>query len=177
MTLEEYNTIDEAFKEAEKDDTPFLVVTEGELAVVGDANKTQKNAHDFEIEFRVPQAQEDGTYKYVKMNKKFEGVFITPRQDTKIVKALTVLLGYYKDVKENALGDMVVSDLEQEQKLNLAMDMGDEIVDTMYDVVAAVLGIDKELKNYMVQGSVMTATAQIIHNFMEVANEADTFFG
>lgn len=177
MDIQEYNRIDEAFKEAEKDDTPFLLATEDELAVVGDANKTKVNAHDFIIKFRVPQEQEDGSVKYAVISKEFKKAYITPRQDAHIVRALTILLAYYRDVKENELGEMSISDLTAEKKREIALNMGDEIVDAMYDVTATFLGIDNELKDYMLQSSVMDATAQIITNFAEAANEADTFFG
>ena len=172
MTLQEYNTIDEAFKEAEKDDTPFLVATEGELAVVGDANKTQKNSHDFVMKFRVPDKKEDGV-QYKMVTKEFKDVYITPRQDTKIVKMLSILIPYFKKIEKS--GD--VTELSPDERRAVFESFGDEVYDAMYDVVGSVLGIDKQLQEYMMPVDVLNATAQIITLYPEVVNEADTFFG
>lgn len=176
MTLEEYNTIDEAFKEAEKDDTPFLVATEDELVVVGDANKTQLNIHDFEVEFRVPQEQECGKVVYKNVKKEINGVYITPRMDADIVKALTVLLPFYKAVRRGQNGTINVADLTDEEKKQIAKSLTQEIYDAMYDLVSVVLRIDPAIKDYMLPISVMDNTAKIIRGYAEVVNEADTFF-
>ena len=153
-----------------------MVATEGELAVVGDANKTQINTHDFEITFRIPKEKEGGGYEYVLTAKKFKDVYITPRQDTKVVRALTLLIPYYRSVTEEYGTDVKIEDLTDEQKLEVATNMSDELYDAMYDVVGSVLKIDGELREYMIPASVLNATVQIILAFKEVANETDSFF-
>lgn len=172
MTEQEYNTIEEAFKEAEKDDTPFLIATEGELAVAGDANKTQLNSHDFTMKFRVPEETDEGV-KYKLISKEFKNVYITPRQDTKIVKMLTMLIPYFKKIEKT--GD--VTELTKEERRMIFESLGDEVYDAMYDVTASVLGIDKQLRDYMMPVDVLNAVAQIITLYPEVVNETDTFFG
>lgn len=169
MTRAEFELIESGLQEAEKDDTPFLVPAEDELVVVGDANKTEINSHDFEIAFRLPPT-DGGSYRVVK--KKFENVYITPRQDTKILKSITTMMPYFKSVKP----DGKVEDLSKEEKLAVFDAIGDEVYDAMYDLVAFVLKIDPELKDYMMPTSVLKATAQIIQSFPEAINEADAFF-
>lgn len=171
MTLQEYNTIDEAFKGAEKDDTPFVVATEGELAVVGDANKTQLNIHDFEITFRTPPEERGGAYNY--LTKKYEGVYITPRKETKVLKLITSMMPFFKDVTPEG----EVRDLSEEEKIGILQSVEDEAFDIMYDLVAFVLGVDEMLKEYMTPVSVMQSALQIIQGYPEAVNEADTFFG
>lgn len=170
MTREDFDSIDQALQDAEKDDTPFLVPGENELAVVGDANKTEINSHDFEISFRLPPEKKGESYRVVK--KKFENVYITPRQDTKILKAITTMMPYFKAVRPEGK----VEDLTTEEKFEVFSSIGDEIYDAMYDLVALVLRIDPELKDFMMPTSVLKATAQIIRAFPEVINEADSFF-
>lgn len=170
MTREDYDRIDQALKEAEKDDTPFLVASDDELKVVGDANKTELNLHDFEIAFRLPP-EDGGTYRTVK--KTFKNVYITPRQDAKILKAITTLLPFFKAARQT--GD--VEPLTEDEKVSIVASLADEAYDIMYDMVAVVLGIDDSVKEYMLPGSVMQAVVQIIRGFPEAINESDVFFG
>lgn len=171
MTREDYELIEGAINDAEKDDTPFLVPNTDELVVVGDANKTEINSHDFEISFRLPPEKKGEPYRTV--TKKLEDVYITPRQDTKILKAFTELMQYFKSVTPQ--GD--VTSMSQEEKLAIVERLNDDAYDVMYDLVALVLRIDNELKDYMTPVSVLKATLQIIRSFPEAVNEADTFFG
>lgn len=173
MTEQEYTTIEEAFKKAEEDTTPFLVASDGEIVVAGDANKTEINKHDFEMKFRVPRNKEGGGTVYEVLTKEFKGVYITPRQDTKIVRMITALIPYFKKIEKS--GDVTAFTDEEKQTLFESFD--EEIYDIMYDVVASVLGIDKQLRDYMMPVPVLKAVAQIISMYPELINEADTFFG
>ena len=173
MTEQEYTTIEEAFKKAEEDTTPFVVISgnKEDVVVAGDANKTEINKHDFEMKFRVPQ-EKNGIVSYKIITKEFKGVYITPRQDTKIVKMLVKLIPYFKKIEKT--GD--VTELSAEEKRAIFESLDDEVYDAMYDVTASVLGIDKQLRDYMMPGQVLKAVAQIIEQYPEVINEADTFF-
>lgn len=176
MTESEYKTIDKAFQEAEQSDTPFLIAAEDELVVAGDANKTELNIHDFEVTFRIP-VEENGKVKYTTKTKEYKGVYITPRRDSDIVKALTVLLPFFRGLKADENGEIMVSDLTEEEKKQIFDHLTDEVYDAMYDVVASVLRIDPDLKEFMHPTSVMINTAKVIRCYAEVVNEADTFFG
>lgn len=171
MTREDYELIDGSLKDAEKDDTPFLITTEDELIVAGDANKTQRNIHDFEITFRIP-VEEDGVVKYTTVKKEFKSVYITPRQETRILKMFTAMLPFYHRV--NAEGG--VEKLSEEEINLMLVESGDEMLDSMYDLVGVVLGIDQDLKDYMLPSSVLFAASNIIHAFPEMVNEAGLFF-
>lgn len=170
MTKQDFELIEGGIKEAEKDDTPFLVASDDTLAVVGDANKTQLNKHDFEIVFRTPPEEPGGSYNNVK--KKFENVYITPRKETRVLRLITSMMPYFKGVTPEG----EVRDLEADEKIMILQSVADEAFDHMYDLVAFVLGIDEELKEYMTPVSVMKAALQIIEGYPEVINEADTFF-
>lgn len=152
---------------AESSTTPF-VITSDELAVVGDANETQRNIHDFKMRFRIP-AENGFSIK----EKKFNGVYITPRQDSKIVKALATIMPYLRRV--NAEGD--VEKLSVEEVTDVLKSLEDEFFDAAYDVVATVLRIDPALQDYMLPMDVIDALTQIAEQIPEVINETDTFFG
>ena len=167
-----YEEIKEGLEAAQSDTTPFLIPDE-ELAVVGDANKTEINCHDFEITFRLPQKQEDGSIKQVTATKEYKDVYITPRMDSVVIKRLTGLMPYYK--KPNSDGS--VTEYTEEESLKIAERFDDEVVDILYETVGTVLKIDKSLREYMTLPTVLQAAAKIIRQFPEIVNEADTFFG
>lgn len=162
-----FDSLVEAYDKAETNVVPFLTAGD-ELAVVGDANETQRNSHDYKITFRVPK---DG--QYVHKTVEYKDVYITPRQDTKIVKALTTIIPYMRKVTV----DGAVEKLTDEEKTKVFESLGDDFYDALYDIVGTVLKIDKDLIDYMTPQTVMDAATQIIMDFPEAMNEADTFFG
>lgn len=169
MTENEYKSIDEAIDQAQESVVPFPVSTEEELSVVGDANKTEINKHDFKIEFLIP---EDG--KYVSCTKEFKGVYITPRQNVSIVKAVTTLLPFFRKTRNGEVGKYT-----EAEKREIAMKFDQSVYDVMYDMVNVVLGIDKidpQLVDLMTPQSVLDATIKILLQYPEMVNEADTFF-
>ena len=165
MTEREYKDIDEGLDKATESVVPFPVVDE-EMMVVGDANKTELNKHDFKITFKVPDG--DGYKKHVK---EYTGVYITPRQQVRINKAIVALMPYFRKPDDGS-----VSEYTTEEKLKIMNEFGDEIVDIMYELVAAVLKIDPVLTDYMTLDSVMNASVKIIRMYPEMVNEGDTFF-
>ena len=162
----------EAIDKAQQSTTPFPVVNEGEISVVGDANETKINKHDFKIRFRVPVKNEDGSVTYAMRTKEYKDVFITPRQDAKIVSVLTKILPYFVKVLNNG----EVEKLSFDERLDVLRKFDDDIIDSMYDLTAVVLGVDPELKDYMHLGDAVDASLSILQMYPEVVNEADTFF-
>lgn len=165
--METYERIDKGIEAAADSVVPFQVTKDDELAVVGDANKTEINKHDFTITFKVPT--EKG---YVTKTKEFKGVFLKPRYESKVVKLVTELLPLFRKVT----ADGSVENYTREEKLAIMNDFSDELYDIMYDLVGVVLGIDKDIADYMTQASAVQAAAQIIEMYPEMVNEADTFF-
>lgn len=166
MTDNEYKTIDEALDSAQESVVPFPVSTEEELSVVGDANKTELNKHDFTIEFLIPQQG-----KYTSYTKEFKDVYITPRQNVSIVKAVTTLLPFFRKTNKGE-----VTEYTEAEKREIASKFDQSVYDAMYDMVSVVLKIDSELADYMTPKSVLDATVKILLSYPEMVNEADTFF-
>ena len=165
MNIEDYMKVDEAIDKADESDTPFAVVANGEVNVVGDANKTEVNKHDYVINFRI---YKNGKYEWVKQE--FKDVYITPRNDLKVGRMLTQMLPYFRKEEDGQ------SDKFSKDEI-LAIIEQDAILDIMYDTVASVLGVPNNLKDFMSTDSVIAAVTQIILDFPEAVNEADTFFG
>ncbi len=172
VSIDDYRAIDNALDAAEESVTPFAVVTNDEIAVVGDANKTEINAHDYTMKFRVPEKKEDGSVGYKWITKEFKDVYITPRNDIKVNRMLMKLLPYYRKNEDGELHKYTA-----EEAMDIVDSFSDDLLDALYDTVACVLGIDKALAPYMDMASVLKAATQIIRDYPETVNEADTFFG
>lgn len=166
--MDSYERIDEGIEKAASSVIPFQVTKDDELAVIGDANETALNKHDFKITFKLPG---DGGYKTY--DKEFKDVYLKPRHETRLVKFMTALLPYYRKVTD----DGGVVRYEPNERADIQKIFSEDMYDLMYDIVATVLGIDDALKDFMTRNSVIEATVQIIELFPELVNESDTFFG
>lgn len=166
--MDSYERIDEGIEKATASVIPFQVTKDDELAVIGDANATELNKHDFKIKFKLPD--EKGYKEYVK---EFKDVYLKPRHETRLVKLVTALLPYYRKVTGE--GNVVRYEPAEQEKIKQAF--SEDIYDLMYDLVSTVIGIDPELTDYMMQSSVVEAAAQIMELYPELVNESDTFFG
>lgn len=163
--------IRDGIDKASESTTPFIVPGD-ELMVVGDANKTEINTHDFEITFRIPEKQEDGTVKQVMRTKEYKDVYITPRMDSQVVRMITKIMPYYRKQKP----DGTVEPYTDAELAELFESFQGEIMDIMYQTVATVLKINPALADYMTEESVMNAAAKIIRQYPETVSEAETFF-
>ena len=162
-----YESIDEGIEAASKSVIPFQVTKDDELAVVGDANATEINKHNFKINFKVPTGNGYQVYE-----KEYKDIYLKPRHETRLVKFMTALLPYYRKVTDE--GGVVR--YVPEEKENIRRLFSEEVYDIMYDIVATVLDLDPQLKDYMTQSSVAKATVQIVEMYPELVNESDTFF-
>lgn len=170
MNIEEYKSIDEAFDKAQEDTTPFVVVNNGEVNVVGDANKTEINSHDYTVRFRIP-VQENGKTKYKWLTKEYKDVYITPRMDTKITRAAIAILPFMRKDEDGKFIKYT-----QDEMYEILDKFDDQVMDAMYDLVACVLRIDRNIKDFMDPKDVMSVGTRILLEFPEMVNEAETFF-
>lgn len=159
-----------AMDTAQDDTTPFMVVKDDNIAVVGDPNKTEIKNFDYKITFVFPYG--DDLSKYKQHEVEFKNIFIAPRQNPRIVALLTRLMPYFR----KALPDGTVGDYTEAESLNILAEMDDDILDLMYKLVGSVLKIDKSLWENMRLDTVMAAFVQIVHNVPELVNEADASF-
>lgn len=165
--MEEYNKIKTLLDEAEKDDTPYPSIKEEAIEVVGDANKTERNAHDFSITFIV--LTEEGKKQSVQ---EYKDVYITPRRSTAIIPSMVELLPiFYKIGDDGSVGDYTSREATEILKM-----MSPVTWDYLYDTVGAILGIPEEQREFMAPGSVLKAFLQFLREYPETVNEAFDFF-
>lgn len=171
MTQNEVLEFKKALDSAEESVVPFAVAKDNELNIVGDANETKVNPFDYKITFRIPDTS-DGTVKYSEKTAEFKNVYVTPRNEMRVVKTIAQLLPYFRKIKE----DGTVGEFTNDELLEVVATMEDEVIDSMYTLVSTVLGIDPKLRDYMIAKDVIAATTQIIMTNPSAVNEADTFF-
>lgn len=175
--LDAYRKIEEGIDNAPESPTPYPIVKDEKLHVIGDANETQVNKRDFKITFRLPEGAAEGKKVEGGIEKEIEykNVFIAPRQSGKVIASLCRMLPFFRKIIDTGEGKEGVS-FTQEEVTSMLAEFGDEFVDDMYDLVAKVLKIDDALIDYMTPESALQATTKIISDFPEVVNEAEAFF-
>ena len=176
--------IQEKINDAENDSTPFAVVdSEGDISVIGDANKTERKEKEYVVSFRLPseykelfsEFEEIADGKYIIANVTYSNVMITPRKDLKICSAMMELLPFIREVLPT--GEVKDRSKKEISKIILDWAVKDQIVDAMYNLVAAVIGINDFMKEMMYYDSVLENVFQILIDFPEIVNESDFFTG
>lgn len=174
MTLEQYEGIKAALDKAQETDIPFTVVNDDELAVVGDANKTELRRYEYEITFTRPGYDADGNLKDDPEveTKKYENVFVKPRMTTRIVKLLASMLPYFYKVDEDGNQESYTK-LEQ---IKILGSLDSAIYDLMYELVALILDIPAKDIDYMDGSTVLNTIMKFIDDNPNIAREAQLFF-
>lgn len=176
--------IQRKMREAEADTTPFTVIDgDGNMSVVGDANKTEPKTYDYVVRFRIPAQYKDLVKggeeivggKYIVAEVAYPNVCITPRMDIKIVNCLNDLKPFLVEILED--GESKDRDKEELGKFVVSTLTNDAIMDAMYNLVKTVVGVDDALVPMMMYDSVFENVLNIIRDFPEVINEEDFFTG
>lgn len=99
FTINDWLDINKSLEKAREDDTPHAVLNNGNLAVVGDANKTEVKKVDYQIKFRFEEGELQAypknakkVGKYIVFTIDFEDIHINPRKDMLLVESA---LGIY----------------------------------------------------------------------------------
>lgn len=94
FTINDWLDINKSLEKAREDDTPHAVLNNGNLAVVGDANKTEVKKVDYQIKFRFEEGELQAypknakkVGKYIMFTIDFEDIHINPRKDMLLVES------------------------------------------------------------------------------------------
>ena len=148
---------------------PFPIVKDGNIAVVGDANKTELNKHDFKIAFRIP----DGNGGHMTKEVEYKDVYLTPRRSVTASRLITSMMPLFRKVKK----DKTISEYELDEIREMVDEMDDNVIDLMYKLVSTVVGVSEELTDYMIPKSVLDSVMQILKDYPDLVNTGDAFFG
>ena len=170
MTEEQYKMILSAIDKASESVRPFIIASNDEMTVVGDANDTKPKPYDYKIVFRRPVFDKDGNItSEAEEEKEYKNIYITPRKQTKVEKMLVMIMPYFK--KEDG------SEYTMMELADIFASMDETLYDYMYDLVSAILEIPEEDKEYMTPGSVIATVIRFMFGNPEAVNEANAFFG
>lgn len=169
FTEEKIIQLKEARDKAMEDTTPFPVMKDGDLAVVGDANKTEINKHDFTINFVLP----DENGEYHEYPKEYKDVYLKPRQAVTVQRLMTALQPLYSKIKPGGK----IEDYTAEEIIELANDFEGQVMDQLYRLVGYVLGVNEELIDFMAPESVLEAYRKIMAMYPDMVKASESFFG
>lgn len=157
----------EAREKAMEDTTPFPVMKDGDLAVVGDANKTEINKHDFVLTFIVP---EGGGYKEKIVE--YKDVWLSPRRAVAVQRLMTALQPLFYKVGEGGK----IQDLSEDEMLDVVVKYEGDVLDQLYHLVATVLGVDERIADFIEPNSALNAFHQIMLSYPDLLKASDSFF-
>ena len=203
MTPEQLTKISKAMDKARGDETPFAVYDPktDEMAVYGDANKTDNKAMDVLITFRFnkQEFEELGFPKdmatetigdNLQLNAEFKDVSITPRNNSKLIEYMLSIIPFFENLSEAWEGmkeaiDKAESPDEKAKatiERRIAMyrafnESSDEAQLAMYNLVATLCSIPDNLAAHMLSNNVIEAVGEIFYTYPELVNEAETLFG
>jgi len=167
ITQEKLLELREAKEKANESDVPFPIMKDGDLAVVGDANKTEINKHDFTLRFIFPS---EGGYEAKEVE--YKDVWLKPRQAVTVQRLMTALQPLFYKIQEN--GDL--EDLSDDEMMEVVTQYEGTVLDQLYHLVAAVLGVDERLVDYIEPNSALEAYHKIMLSFPDLVKASDSFF-
>lgn len=181
ITQKDYMKLAEARKKAEEDTTPFAVVANDEIHVVGDANKTEPKKHDYVIGFNFPKKwaerfeEKDIVFRgaeTITVEMVYPNVTITPRDHIDVITALVELEPFFSKILDNG----EVKELDFEDIRDILRYMNKEMRDALFHAVATILKVDESIEAYMDIFDVIMVSARLMVDFPEAINEANQLF-
>lgn len=184
MTEQDLMKIQEAMREAEKNDTPFAIIDgDGGVSVVGDANKTELKKYSYTVKFRVPsqfasmlhggESIVGGKYTVAKIV--YSDVYISPRKDIILLNCLNDLKGFLVEVLPD--GETKDRGADELAKIVMSNITNKVVLNAMYEFVGTAIGVSDALIPMMTYDSVFENFTQLISDFPELINEQDFFTG
>ena len=181
ITREEFEELKRKFDEAESDDTPFAVVANDEIGIVGDPDKTEMKKGEYTVKFGFPNTEEwkaqidpkdifKETENYIGVERTFKDVFISPRRHSAVLAAFTELYAFFNYITD----DGEVRDLTEEE-IPHALVILDNNIDAVFKAVGSILGLDEAVYECMIPVSASTTLVKMVADFPEIINETDFF--
>ena len=178
ITAEDMVKIGHQMEQAKEDTTPHVGVAGDSVFVIGDANKTENKSYDYKALLRYPKEYAEHIPKEdivdfignsVIVEVEFKDVHISPRNDLKIVANTAQILPFFKKFEDDG-GTRQFTD---EELIQLAKEVSDDVLDAMYAIVGSVLNLDPTTAEKLLYPSVLGLMGRFLQDFPEVFNEAD----
>lgn len=184
ITYEDFIEMKKKMDEAENDTTPYAIVDDDEVSVVGDVNKTEVVKQDYVIQFAYPNTpqwkqrlESEGvkilkeTPNYIGVERHYKDVWVPPRVYTAVQTAFGELYQFFNVVME----DGTIRDLNEEEIVQAIRMLSQEMMESMCHAVATVLRIPQAEEQCMLPTMTMAAVIRMIQDFPEIVNGMDFF--
>lgn len=182
LSLEEFMAIKEHMDGAEEDTTPYAAVSDGQIHIVGDPNKTEEKSDDFSIQFAYPNTEYwksqidekeifSETPNYIGVERTYKDVWIPPRVQTAVMTAFTELYAFFTIVMDNG----EVRDMNIDEVKMALRELNQEMVEAMCHAVATILKIPQREEDFMLTTSTAVCLIRMIDAFPEIINGMDFF--
>lgn len=181
ITQNDFLKLQRARETAFEDTTPYAVVANDEIHVVGDANKTEVKKHDYIMSFLFPAEWKNRfeakdivgeSSSHIMVEMEYKDITITPRNHLDALSALVELEPFFNKVIENG----EVKELTGEDIRDILRYMNKEMRDALGHAVATILRVDKSIEDYMNIVDVIFVAELIMRDFPEAINEANQLF-
>lgn len=184
MTVEQFIEMKKKMDEAENDTTPYAIVENDDISVVGDVNNTETKKHEYVIQFAFPNTdfwkqrikRENvkilkETPNYIGVERTYKDVWVPPRVHTAVQTAFAEVYQFFNMATE----DGTVRDLTNDEIVEALRVLSQTMIESMCHAVATVLRIEPEEEQCMLPTSTMTTILLMIDDFPEIVNSMDFF--
>ena len=186
MTVEQFIAMKNAMDEAENDNTPYAVVANDQIQVIGDVGKTEVKKHEYKIQFGYPNTEEwrkalegadvrllNETENYIGAERTYKNVWVSPRMHTAVQTSFVELYRFFVATNDDGeLRDMDANEIVEVLRL-----LDQQMIDAMCHAVGSVLHIPVNEEEYILLPSAVEAIMQMIKDFPEIINGVDFFTG
>lgn len=182
MTPEQFMEISNNLKKAEADDTPYPVVNEEKVYVVGDPNKTEMKKHSYTIQFRYPRSKQPYFQgiesakvvgSFIIFDVEYTDISVPAAKDLKLITSITKMMSFFKKIED----DGGVENLSGDEMIALLESVDEDILDSVYAVIGAFLAIGEDELSHVLIPCAFETVNKLIGDFPEVFNEGDAVFG
>lgn len=182
ISYEEFVEMKKKMDEAEEDTTPYAIVDDGDISVVGDVNKTEVIKRDYVIKFGYPNTkawkdrlESEGTKileetpNYLFVDRYYKDVWVPPRIYTAVQAAFGEVYQFFNVITENGS----IRDLTEDEIIDALGMLSQDIMEAMTHAVATILRIPQNEEACMVPFMTMIAVVRMIQDFPEIINGMD----
>ena len=185
MTVEQFMEIKEKMDDAENDTTPYAVVDDEQVInVVGDVNKTEPKAFDYEVIFYYPNKdkfrkiiEDEGldiikeTSNYLVFKRVYKDVWIPPRIYPQVQTAIAEVYQFFTACTE----DGELRDLTESEAIEVLKMLGQDMIERMVHAIATILRIPEWEEECIYSIGCPRLIVQFVLNFPEIINGVDFF--
>lgn len=185
MTMDEFDMLEGARRNAQADDTPYVGIMNDTINVNGNPNNTEIKPADYTVHFYFPDNEtfrsrvkavgdkvlytKDG-YMYVE--REYKGVYLTPRRMSDAVTAGAIIESFLTTIADEE-GNIKALSYDELQRVMVGN--YSEFKETAYDLVSTVLRISDAEAEWLDPTETLMVAFKIALNNPALMNESDFF--